>query len=185
MFFQLFNPITRSSRSSKVSCFFAALLLNLIFFMTLNWAIICPTAHALLRQHHETQNVLRYHAQDSLPDSDGYTWQVVLFPDNSDNGETKYYLRLVGFPGIKFFSHPQPLEIITSDGYIFSALDVYAESAPAQNVGQYDLTFIMSKLPSKGSLKLSTILKSKQELALKIPRKVLAEWRLLNNEIEK
>ena len=179
---QQFNPTT--SRS-KISCFFSALLLNLILLMTLNWVTFCPHANALLRQHHETQNVLRYHAQDSLPDSDGNTWQVVLFPDNFGTAKTKYYLRLVGFPGIKSFSHPQPLEIITSEGNVFSALDVYAESAPAPNVGQYDLTFTMQKLPSKGSLKLATIMRGKQELSLNIPKKVLAEWILLSSEIEK
>lgn len=169
---------------SKISCFFSALLLNLILLMTLNWVTICPTANALLRQHHETPNVLRYHAQDSLPDSDGNTWQVVLFPEDFDAGETKYYLRLVGFPGIKSFAHPQPLEIITSEGNVFSVLDVYAKSAPAPNVGQYDLTFIMHQLPSQGNLKLATIMRGKQELSLKIPKKVLAEWILLSSEIE-
>jgi len=178
---QLFNSATRYS---KIICFFSVLLLNLVLSITLNWVVICPAANALLRQHHETQSILRYHAQDSLPDKDGNTWQVVLFPKNADTGETKYYLRLVGFPGIKSFSHPQFLEIITSEGNVFSALDVYAESAPAQNVGQYDLTFIMPQLPSKGSLKLSTVLKNNQELALKIPSKVLTEWGLLRNEIE-
>jgi len=182
MLTQKFNSTTNSR---KISVFFAALLLNLILLIAVNWVTMCPSANALLRQHHETENVLRYHAQDSLPDTDGNTWQVVLFPDNLGSKETKYYLRLVGFPGIKSFSHPQPLEIITSEGKVFSALDVYGESAPAPNVGQYDITFIVSKLPSRGSLKLATILKGKQELSLKIPRKVLAEWILLSNEIEK
>lgn len=182
MLAQPFNPTTRYS---KISCFFSALLLNLILLMTLNWITICPTANALLRQHHETPNILRYHAQDSLPDNDGNTWQVVLFPDNFDTAKTKYYLRLVGFPGIKSFSHPQPLEIITSKGNIFSALDVYGESAPGPNIGQYDLTPIISKLSSRESLKLAAILKGQQELSLKIPHKVLAEWILLCNEIEK
>lgn len=180
----LTQQLNLTSRCRKISCFLLFLLLNSSLLVALNWIVICPTATAFLRQHHETPNVLRYHTQDSLRDSDGYTWQVVLFPDSFDTNETKYYLRLVGFPGIRSFHHPQPLEIISSEGNIFSALDVYAESAPAPNVGQYDLTLIIPKLPTRGSLKLSTTLRGRQEFALDIPSTVVEEWKLLSNEIE-
>lgn len=159
------------------------LLLGLVLIFTLYSIFLCLPATALLRQHHETPEVLRYHAQDSLRDSDGSTWQVILFPD-FNTAETKYYLRLAGFPGMKSFSHPQPLEIITSQGNVLIAKDAYSESAPAPNVGQYDFTSTMTKLPSKGSLRLGVILKGNQELSLKIPREVLAEWQLLTQEIE-
>jgi hypothetical protein len=158
-------------------------VLTLVFIIS--WGFFCSPAMALLRQHHETPNVLRYHAQDSLKDRNGNTWQVLLFPDNSQGEKTTYYLRLVGFPGINFFSHPQSLEIITSQGKVFTALDAYAQSAPADNVGQYDLTSIMRELPEKQSLKLSVPLQDNQELALKIPQEVLVEWQLLTREIER
>lgn len=179
------------------------LLLNLILVFTIGSLNICPGAIALLRQHHEQPNVLRYHAQDSLKDRDGNTWQVLLFPDNGQDSSiqntsgqdknnqdktrtsgTNYYLRLVGFPGIKSFAHPQSLEIITSQGNVLTAADVYSESSPAPNVGQYDLTALMPSLPLKGSLKLTVILQENKELSLKIPPKVVAEWQLLTNEIE-
>lgn len=168
----------------KVYRFCTLSLFNLILILALGLIIVCPKATALLRQHHETPNVLRYHAQDSLQDSDGNTWQVILFPDNIDRSETTYYLRLVGFPGIKSFVHPQPLEIITNQGDVLSAVDAYAESAPAANVGQYDLTAIISELTTKNSLKLAVIMRGKQELALKIPSEVVTEWKLLTKEIE-
>ena len=154
--------------------------LNLLLFLTS--LTICPPATALLRQHHEAPNVLRYHAQDSLKDRDSNTWQVLLFPENSD--PIAYYLRLVGFPGINSFVHPQPLEILTDRGQIFTATDVYSQSSPAPNVGQYDLTAIVDRLPAKGSLKLSVPLEL-GSLSLKIPREVLEEWQLLTREIEK
>ena len=141
-------------------------------------------ATALLRQHHETPNVLRYHAQDSLKDGDGNTWQVILFPDNTQSHTTTYYLRLVGFPGVNAFNHPQSLEIVTSQGKILTATDVYGQSAPAPNVGQYDLTPLISQLPTKGNLKLSVPLQDYRELTLKISPEVLAEWQLLTQEIE-
>ncbi len=159
-------------------------LFNLTIIFTFSLLPICLPATALLRQHHETPNVLRYHAQDSLKDRDGNTWQVVLFPDNSQSVTTTYYLRLVGFPGVNSFIHPQSLEILTSQGKIFSATDAYAQSAPAANVGQYDLTSVIPQLPAKGSLKLAVPLQDNRELAVKIPDEVLEEWQLLTQEIE-
>lgn len=161
--------------------------LNLFSIMAIviaSWGIFTLPATALLRQHHESPGVLRYHAQDSLKDRDGNTWQVVLFPDYTQ-GEIIYYLRLVGFPGINAFKHPQPLEVLTSTGKIFSLKDVYAESAPAPNVGQYNLTSALGELSAQQSLKLSTPLENNRELALKIPSEVLTEWDLLTQEIER
>ncbi|MEM8721032.1 MAG: DUF3122 domain-containing protein [Cyanobacteria bacterium P01_G01_bin.39] len=159
-------------------------LFNLALAVALGLLTICSPAYALLRQHHETPNVLRYHAQDSLKDRDGNTWQVLLFPDNRFNSSTTYYLRLVGFPGVNSFIHPQSLEILTNQGKILTAADAYAESAPAPNVGQYNLTPIVAQLTSAKSLKLSLPLNNQRQLALKIVPEVLAEWRLLTQELE-
>ena len=155
---------------------------NLTLIVTACWFIFSAPANALLRQHHEAPNVLRYHARDSLRDRDGNTWQVILFPEDRDTN-TNYYLRLVAFPGVNSFIHPQSLEIMTQDK-ILMAKDVYAESAPAPNVGQYNLTPIMNQLPVKGTLKLAVPLDNYRELALKIPSEVLEEWQLLFHDIE-
>lgn len=163
-------------------CWNCCLTATVIF--TVSSIMICFPATALLRQHHESPNVLRYHAQESLKDRNGNTWQVVLFPENTHGHNTTYALRLVGFPGINAFKHPQSLEIITSQGKVLTAKDAYAQSAPAPNVGQYDLTLFMSQLPTKGSLKLSVLLQDNRELALKIPSATVAEWQLLIQEIE-
>lgn len=160
------------------------LLWSLCFYLAVS-IFFCPPATALLRQHHESPGVLRYHAQDSLQDQQNHTWQVVLFPDDRHSQITKYYLRLVGFPGLEEFIHPQPLEIITSQGKVFTAPDVYSISSPAPNVGQYDLTSIIDRLPNTGTLKLATILKSDRDLSLKITKPILAEWQLLIKELEK
>ena len=167
-----------------ISYYRLILLVNLTLIICFSSGSICLPAIALLRQHHETPDVLRYHAQDSLKDRDGNTWQVVLFPDKTQLDNTKYYLRLVGFPGINSFYHPQSLEILTSEGNVLTARDDYQQSAPAPNVGQYDLTPIVPQLPEKGTLKLAVPLQENRELALKIPGKVLTEWQLLAREIE-
>lgn len=160
------------------------LLVSLTLICTLSLFAICLPARALLRQHHETPGILRYHAQDSVKDRDGNTWQVVLFPDSKLKPTTTYYLRLVGFPGVNSFVHPQSLEIITNQGQLLTATDAYAKSAPASNVGQYDLTSILPQLPLKGNLKLAVPLQNNRELALKISSQVLEEWQLLIQEIE-
>lgn len=160
------------------------LLFSLTLVFTFGLLTICSPTEALLRQHHETPGVLRYHAQNSLKDRDGNTWQVVLFPDGRQKLTTAYYLRLVGFPGVNSFLHPQSLEILTNQGKILTARDAYAQSAPAPNVGQYDLTSIVPQLPLKGYLKLAVPLQDDRELALKISPEVLEEWQLLIREIE-
>ncbi len=141
--------------------------------------IICFPAAAVLRQHHESPGVLRYHSQNSLQDQQGMTWQVVLFPEYQSNFVTKYHLRLVGFPGIAKFIHPQPLEIITASGQVLNAADLIAVSSPAPNVGEFDLTDILPILPEKGSLKISTILQGNHDLSLKIPKSTVIEWQWL------
>ena len=140
---------------------------------------ICLPAAAVLRQHHETLGVLRYHAQNSLQDKQGITWQVVLFTEYQSNLVTKYHLRLVGFPGIAEFIHPQPLEIITANGQVFNATDLFAVSSPALNVGEFDLTDILPILPEKGFLMLSAILQDNHNLSLKIPESTIIEWQWL------
>ncbi|MEM7759429.1 MAG: DUF3122 domain-containing protein [Cyanobacteria bacterium P01_A01_bin.40] len=180
MFHNLFNTVRGNQNLIRR----LIRLFNLTLIITCSLLILCAPVQALLRQHHETPDVLRYHAQDSLKDRDDNTWQVLLFPDNQQNSTTAYYLRLVGFPGINSFIHPQSLEILSDQGKILTAADAYAESAPAPNVGQYDLTPIIFKLTPAKSLKLSLPLQNNRELALKISPEVLSEWQLLTQEIE-
>ena len=151
-------------------------LLVLFYFCSI---IICSPAAAVLRQHHESAGVLRYHAHSSFQDKQGMTWQVILFPEELSEQVTKYHLRLVGFPGIAEFIHPQPLEIITSTGQVLDAADLMVVSSLAPNVGEFDLTDLLPILPEKGSLKLSTMLQGDRDLSLKIPESTLIEWQLL------
>ncbi|MGF1482710.1 MAG: DUF3122 domain-containing protein [Cyanophyceae cyanobacterium] len=131
-------------------------------------------ALAVLRQHHSATG-LRYHVHHSLPDREGRAWQVLVFPDNSD--PRRYSLRLVGFPGLANFVHPAPLEIMTSTG-ILLASDRLVHSAPAPNVGQYDISNILTQLSSPESLQLLVPLQQKQ-LVLEIPPPILIEWQWL------
>lgn len=139
-------------------------------------------AIAVLRQHHDAPGIVRYHAQASLRDELGYAWQVVLFKQLTLGQPTRYNLRLVGFPGMAELIHPQPLEIITASGQLLTASDVFAQEAPAPNVGQYDVTDILAQLQSTNFLTLGIPLKGKI-LSLNIPQSLVVEWQLLATEM--
>lgn len=161
------------------------LLLGFSIFFCCSSILHCPPAAAVLRQHYENSGELHYHAHSSLQDRQRMTWQVVLFPEYQSNVVKKYHLRLVGFPGMAEFIHPQPLEIITSKGEVLNAADINTVSSPAPNVGEFDLTDVLPLLPEKGSLKLSTILNGNHDLSLKIPESILIEWQLLAKTIQR
>ncbi len=164
-------------------------ILIVIFVLIASFTSFTLPAQALLREHHQSKDVLIYHAQHSIKDRKQRAWQIILFPETHSKSATKYYLRLVGFPELVDFIHPQPLEIITSSGKILIAKDVFASENPATNVGQYDLTEILPELPTKGSLKLicpaiSTGNSSQQEqaIALSISASMLTEWQWLQQK---
>ncbi len=154
----------------------------IIVILCTTFLIFSPPAKATLTEYQESPGVTRYNSKHSLKDKNGYSWQIVLFP-LTNNKETNYYLRLVGFPGIAELNHPQPLEIITSDGKVLMANDLFSVQSPAPNVGQFDVTNIVNQLPKNGFLKIALPLKNNQELALKIPSSILLEWQWLVNEI--
>lgn len=140
-------------------------------------------AVAVLRQHQDAPGIMRYHSQQSLRDEAGNPWQVVLFKQITPGQPALLNLRLVGFPGIAEFTHPQPLEITTARGHILTAADVFGEKSPAPNVGQYNFTNVLAKLQVNDSLKLSVPLKGELTLVLKIPNPLLREWQWLVDEL--
>ncbi|MFN6488085.1 MULTISPECIES: DUF3122 domain-containing protein [unclassified Nostoc] len=157
----------------------------LVVFLALTlygWGV--EEAHALLRQHHDSPGVLHYHSQVSIKDNKGYAWQVLLFKQNYNSPVKDLRLRLVGFPGVVEVAHPQPLEIEATSGKLLLVSDVYALTAPAPNVGEYELTDVLAKLPTTDALKLHVPAYSEQPLVLNIPNTVVTEWQWLVTEID-
>ena len=146
------------------------------------WGV--QSAEALLRQHHDSPGVLRYHSQVSIKDEKGYTWQVLLFKQDDKSTIKDLRLRLVGFPGIVEIAHPQPLVIETTSGKLLSASDVYGLTAPAPNVGEYELTNILTQLGTTDALKLYVPTDSVKPLLINIPQNLVTEWQWLVTEIE-
>ncbi|MBE9053414.1 DUF3122 domain-containing protein [Nostocales cyanobacterium LEGE 11386] len=167
----------------KLHSFFWRCVLVILLALTFcGWSV--ESAQALLRQHHDSPGVLRYHSQVSVKDKQGYAWQVLLFKQNYENPVKDLRLRVVGFPGVVEIAHPQPLEIEAASGKLLSASDAYALTAPAPNVGEYNLTDVLAKLPTTDALKLYVPLKSDEPLVLNIPQSVVTEWQWLVTEID-
>ena len=155
------------------------LLGALVLFLFLGWgAIATRPAAAEIRQIEEAPGVLLYKSLHSLRDRAGNPWQVVLFERVKAGEVASVNLRLVGFPGLAAFSHPAALTLKTATGKIFKAEDMFAETAPAANVGQYDVKDILLQLPATEQLRLYLpTLASRTDLP--VPPPVVLEWQTL------
>lgn len=103
---------------------------------------------------------------------------MVLFKRTKVNGSSIIHLRLVDFPGLADFAHPQPLTITTDTGDSFKAEDMFTEKAPAPNVGEFDVQNVLPQLPTT-RLNLSLAMKGNSSIALSIPPEVVLEWQSL------
>lgn len=155
----------------------------LILAILITWGTVTDKATAILRQHHDAPGVLHYHSQVSIKDKTGHAWQILLFKVFDKDQLKDINLRLVGFPGVVEFTHPQSLEILTAQGKLLLASDVYTESSPASNVGEYKFTNILPQLTTTEGLKLYLPLQKAQHCVLQIPQNVVTEWQLLVTEL--
>ncbi|QIZ71446.1 DUF3122 domain-containing protein [Oxynema aestuarii] len=139
-----------------------------------------PPAAAAIRQTEEAPGQMLYQSRHSLRDRAGHSWQVVLFKRVKSGAVDEVTLRLVGFPGLSAIAHPQPLEIELPGGKgKLEAKDLFAEKAPAENVGQYGIGEVLDQLPANGSLLLSVPIASGEILTLPVPPSVVLEWKTI------
>lgn len=115
-----------------------------------------------------------FRSKQSLRDRSGNSWQVVVFRYGSAVGLTPVTLRLVGFPGVVTFRHPQDLTLL-SETQTWQAAERDTPQAKVPNVGEYDLTEIVQQLPIAGSLRLQLPL-SDRSVILRVPGFVVQEW---------
>ena len=148
-------------------------------------AILClwlgnpDPACARLEQHTEAPGRVLYKSLLKLRDSNRDTWQVVLFKWVENERVTDLDLRLVGFPGRAEFQHPQYL-VLAAGNRLWQAPDRLATEAPAPNVGQFDLTEILSELPSASAVELT--LPTTGTPTLKVPMSAIAEWQVVRRQ---
>lgn len=129
---------------------------------------------AVVNHPDEPAHSVLFRSKQSLRDRSGNSWQVVVFRYGSPEGLSLVTLRLVGFPGIATFRHPQNLTL-TSETRSWQATERTPPQTAVPNVGEYDLTEIVQQLPVGVSLNLRVPL-SDRSVMLRIPGFVVQEW---------
>ena len=132
-------------------------------------------ALASIRQMEEAPGQILIQSRNTLRDEKGNGWQIVLFKRSKADGSSIIHLRLVDFPGLADFAHPQSLKITTDTGDLFQAKDMFAEKSPAANVGEFDVQNVLFQLPVT-ELNLSLGMKDSTSINLSIPPEVVLEW---------
>ncbi|MFP4414689.1 DUF3122 domain-containing protein [Coleofasciculus sp.] len=154
-----------------------------VLLIVIGWGSVTPpSAVASIRQIEEAPGQMLYQSRHTLPDETGQSWQIVLFKRVKAGEPKDISLRLVGFPGMAEFAHPQPLKIKTNTGKVLEAEDLFADQSPAANVGQYNITEVLSQLPTATGVKLSLPMKSDRTTTLRIPSVVILEWQTVATE---
>lgn len=163
--------------SSKL--LFVGVLVLLLF---LGWGgFTAAPGLAEIRQAEEAPGQMLYQSRHSLPDRAGHSWQVVLFKRVKSGQVASVSLRLVGFPGIAEFVHPQPLEIKIGSEKTLTAEDMFAEESPAPNVGQYNIKGVLLQLPTNTRVLLSLPMTGDRSIDLPIPPSIVLEWQAIAN----
>ncbi|WP_373479034.1 DUF3122 domain-containing protein [Geminocystis sp.] len=150
------------------------IVLIILLAITINLSFTNISVANIIQQT-ETPEQILYQARNRLSDSEGNSWQLILFKRIKEGKTIDVNLRLVAFPETINFNHPQDLIINTLTSEDMKADDQFSEKAPANNVGQYNFQNILPKLTTEKSITLSLPVKEKS-LTLKIPYPVLLEW---------
>lgn len=152
-------------------------ILTLLLCLILTFLVTIP-ADAVIRETHESSNQILYQSRQTWRDNSNNPWQVIFFKRIKGTDTPQINLRLVGFPELIEFAHPQPLTLKIRENLIIKVPDVFAseKEAFAPNVGQYDFTPIIDRLESNNFWWLELPLKNESSIRIKIPYFLLEEW---------
>lgn len=144
-------------------------------------SFICQPVLAEIRQIQESPNTILYQSRHSLRDRSGKSWQVILFKRVKSGTVAEVNLRLVGFPGVVEFAHPQPLTMTISGDKELKVEDMFAEKSPYPNVGQYNIKDVLLELPTTEKVIMSLPMTSNNTISLSLPIPVILEWQTVAN----
>ncbi len=139
-----------------------------------------------IRELKESSGQMVYQARQTLKDQHGNNWQAIAFERIRNDGQTSFYLRLVGFPKVAEIDRSQPLILTNSLGKILTATDssndIFTDSfEPQPNAGQYNLQPVLSQLQAKIPLKLSLPIIGDEAISLSVPPSFVEEWQTIAN----
>jgi hypothetical protein len=143
-----------------------------------------PVAMAAIRQLEEKPGQIVYQSRQNLKDQQGNTWQAIAFKRTSPDHKTRFYLRLVGFPGVTKIDRTQPITLTNSLGKSLTASDasqdIFAESnRPESNVGQYDIESLLLQLSVEIPWELTLPTITGEAVNLSISPTLIQEWQTL------
>lgn len=159
------------------------LLIGVIIFGVLlgSGLLNSPSAAAAIRQREEAPGQMVYQSRQTLKDQYGNTWQAIAFKGIHADGDSRFNLRLVGFPGVVEIDRTQPLTLTNSLGDTLVAADASSDlftqqDHPEPNVGQYDLQPLLPQLQAEIPLKLSLPVLKGTTIRLSVPPSLIQEW---------
>lgn len=155
-----------------------SLLLMMIAILTINFTFP-QSAKAIIQQQQERPGQILYSSRHKLRDSQGNTWQVILFKRVEKNQDRETNLRLVSFPGQFKFIHPGNLSVAINGDIVFSARDLLAEESPSPNVGEFEVKEIISDLPLYEPVNLVLPSTAETPVEIMLPSAVILEWQEL------
>ncbi|HIK17005.1 MAG TPA: DUF3122 domain-containing protein [Leptolyngbyaceae cyanobacterium M33_DOE_097] len=143
-----------------------------------------PSAAAAIRAIEEAPGQIVYQARQTLKDQHGNSWQAIAFKRIGADGQIRFDLRLVGFPGVTEIDRSQPLTLSNSLGTTLTANEdssgLFTEvTKPELNVGQYNLQPLLSKLRSELPLKATLPTLGNEAVTLSISPAFVQEWQAL------
>ncbi|WP_071515828.1 DUF3122 domain-containing protein [Geitlerinema sp. PCC 9228] len=118
----------------------------------------------------------------SLRDRSGNSWQIVFFKRIHGGEVTDVNLRMVGFPELEALQHPAPLSITAKNGGQWQAEDVFTETAPVENIGQYDFRDLIFQLPTDTKLFLSPQGTRDRSVTLPVPPFIVDQWQTVASQ---
>lgn len=145
------------------------------------WA--APNAFATFTQHEEKPGQILFKAKQTLPDQEGYSWQVIVFRQVYPNRQDDVYLRLVGFPGVVAIEHDQPLVLQNKKGDSFLAQPDSGELtknriSPDFHVGQYRLEGLVEQLNPTVDWQAVIPTPNQKHRVITIPTTLIQEWQI-------
>ncbi|EAZ89705.1 DUF3122 domain-containing protein [Crocosphaera chwakensis] len=151
---------------------------KLIVLLGLMCLLFIQPVYAVVRESKIPPNTVLYKSIQTWRDNFKNPWQVIFFKEIKGENEPIINLRLVGFPDLYEFAHPQPLIIKIREDLILPVPDVFAsdQESFAPNMGQYDFTPILNQLASNNFWVLELPLKNGDSSTIKIPYFILEEW---------
>jgi len=169
--------------------FFTRILLHSMLMLVILWGVgfnANLVAMAEIRQLEEAPGQRVYQSRQTLQDQHGNRWQAIAFKRIRPDGQTSFYLRLVGFPQIVEIDRTQPLTLTTSLGKMWTATeassDLFTEAAkPEPYISQYDIQPLLPQLQTEIPMKLLLPTTKGEFVRLLVPPSFVREWQTIAN----